>query len=189
VNRYSAQDLIKGIRKRDNAVITHIYSKYFQSVLHLVMHNNGTGEDAKDVFQEAMIVVFQNIRKDKDFQLESSLKTYIYSIARIIWIKHLKKIKANISQITENEEYIEFEEPQPFQEYDFKYALYQKVFLELPKDCQQILKLSNKNWSIKEIATKMGLKSENYVSKRKHYCKEYLIRLIRENPDFNSDKL
>lgn len=189
MNRFSSQELIKGIRKRDNAVLTHIYSKYFQSVMHFIMHNNGTSEDAKDIFQEAMIVVFQNIRKDKDFKLESSLKTYIYSIARIIWIKHLRNLKTNITQITEEDEYIEFEEPQPFQEYDFKYALYQKVFLELPKDCQQILKLQNKGWTIKEIATKMGLKSENYVSKRKHYCKEYLIKLIRENPEFHSDKL
>jgi RNA polymerase sigma factor (sigma-70 family) len=153
------------------------------------MHNNGTSEDAKDVFQEAMIIVFQNIRKDKSFTLESSMKTYIYSIARIIWIKHLKKTRTNITHITEDEEYIEFEEPQPFQEYDFKYALYQKVFLQLPKDCQKILRWSNKNWNTSEIATKMSLKSENYVSKRKHFCKEYLIRLIRENPDFYSDKL
>ena len=190
MNRYSSQDLVKGIRKRDNTVVSYVYNKYFQSVLHLIMNNNGTAEDAKDTFQEAMIVVFQNIRKDRDFKLDSSLQTYVYSVARIIWLKHLNKMKNNMSQqLNETAEYIEFEEPQPFQEYDFKYALYQRVFLELPKDCQHIIKLSNKGVSNKEIALKLGFKSENYISKRKHYCKEYLIKLIREHPDFHSDKL
>ncbi len=189
MNRYSSQELIKGIRKRENTVLTYIYNKYFQSVLHFVMNNNGTTEDAKDTFQESMIVVFQNIRKDRDFKLDCSLQTYIYSVARIIWIKHLNKTKTNIVQLNENDEYIEFEEPQPFQEHDFGYALYQRVFLELPDDCKTILKWSNQGLSHKEIASKMGFKSENYITKRKHYCKEYLIKLIRENPDFHSDKM
>jgi RNA polymerase sigma factor (sigma-70 family) len=189
VNRFSSQDLIKGIRKRDYAVITYIYHKYFQSVLHFIMNNNGTTEDAKDTFQEAMIVVFENIRKDRDFKIECSLPTYIFSVARIIWIKHLNKMKNNMIKLNENHEYIEFEEPQPFQEHDFKYDLYQRVFLELPQDCQQILKMSNEGIGHKEIASRLGFKSENYISKRKHFCKEYLIKLIRENPDFHSDKL
>jgi len=189
VNRYSLQELIKGIRVRDNAVLLHIYSKYFQSVLHFVMNNSGTAEDAKDTFQEAMIVVFQNIRQNKDFTIQCSLHTYIYSIARIIWIKHLKKMKSSFIKLNEDSEYIRFEEPQPFQEYDFRYALYQRVFRELPKDCQIILEMTNKGISHKEIAAKMGLNSERYITKRKHFCKEYLIKLIREHPDFYSDKL
>ena len=189
MNRYSSQELLNGIRKRDNAVLTFIYHKYFQAVLHFVENNNGTSHDAKDIFQEAMIVVFQNIRKDKNFKLESNLQTYIFSVARIMWIKHLNSVSKNMTKLNEDHDYIEFEEPQPFQEYDFKYALYQKVFMELPADCKKIMKYSNKGMSSKEIALKMGFKSDNYISKRKHFCKEYLIRLIRENPDFHSDKL
>ena len=153
------------------------------------MNNNGTAEDAKDVFQEALIVVFENIRKDRDFKVGCSIKTYLYSISRLIWIKHLKRSRKNMSQLNENNEFIDFEEPQPFQEHDFKYALYQRVFLDLPEDCQRIMKMANEGMSNKEIALKMGFKSDGYISKRKHYCKEYLIKLIKENPDFHSDKL
>ena len=189
MNRYSSIELVKGIRKRDNAVLSYIYQNYFQSVLHFVQNNSGTAQDAKDVFQEAMIVVFENIRADKDFKLTSNLQTYIYSVARIIWIKHLNKVKENLIKLNESHLFIEFEEPEPFKEHDFKYALYQKVFLELPEDCQRILTMSNEGLSHKEIANRMGFKSEGYITKRKHFCKEYLIKLIRENPDFYSDKL
>lgn len=153
------------------------------------MNNSGTVHDAKDVFQEAMIVVFENVRADNDFVLSSSLQTYIFSIARIIWIKHLNKVKENMIRLNENHEFIEFEEPQPFREHDFQFALYQKVFLELPEDCQRILKMSNEGVSHKEIANRLGFKSDNYIAKRKHFCKEYLIKLIKENPDYYSDKL
>jgi len=189
VNRYSPNDLLKGIRKRDNAIISYIYTKYYQSVMHFVMANNGTSEDAKDTFQEAMIVVFENIRKDKNFQLESSLQTYLYSVARKIWIKHIARSKGKMSELNESHEYIEFEEPNPFREHGFKYALYQRVFLELPKDCQKIISMVNKGKSHKEIADKLGFSSESYIAKRRHFCKEYLIKLIRQDPDFNSDKL
>jgi RNA polymerase sigma factor (sigma-70 family) len=189
VNRYSPNELLTGIRKRDNAVLGYIYLKYYQSVLHFVMNNNGTADDARDTFQEAMIVVFENVRADANFRLTGSLQTYIYSVARIIWITHLNKMKKNRKNLNENHEFIEFEEPQPFKEHDFDYALYQRVFLELPADCQRILKMINEGMSYKEIALKMGFKSESYIAKRKHFCKEYLIKLIRESPDFQSDKL
>ncbi len=153
------------------------------------MNNSGTRDDAKDVFQESIIVAYENIRAEKDFKLSSSFQTYIFSVARIIWIKHLNKVKENLSKLNEDHEYIEFEEPQPFREHDFDYALYQKVFLELPEDCQRILKMINEGISQREIANRMGFKSESYIAKRKHFCKEYLIKRIKENPDYYSDKL
>jgi len=188
VDRYSSNELIKGIRKRDNTVLGYIYQKYYSSVQHFVMTNSGTADDARDIFQEALIVVFENITRDKRFTLVCNMQTYIFSIARVIWVKQLNKSVVNQTQLNEDHEFIEFEEPQPFQEHDFKYALYQKAFFELPKDCQKILKWSNKGKNNAELAARMKL-SENYIGKRKHFCKEYLIKLIKGNPDFYSDKL
>lgn len=188
MNRYSSNELIVGIRKRDNTVLGYIYQKYFRLIQHFIINNNGTDDDAQDIFQEAMIVVFENITKDKDFKLVCAMPTYIYSVARILWIKQLYKSRYSRVKLNEEHEYIEFEEPQPFKEHDFKYALYQKAFLELPKDCQNILSMANNGKNNAEIAAKMNL-SENYVGKRKHFCKDYLIKLVRGNPDFHSDKL
>ncbi len=189
MNRYSSNELVKGIRKRDNRVLRYIYKKYYQSVLHFVTNNSGTGDDAQDVFQEAMIVVFETIRKDKSFILVSSMQTYLFSVARLIWIKHLNKVNSNIVKLSESHEYIQFEEPQPFFEHDFKYALYQRVFLDLPEDCQLILTMANNGLCNKTITENMGLKSEGYIAKRKHFCKEYLIKLVKQDPDYHSDKL
>ena len=42
------------------------------------MNNNGDEDDAKDVYQEGIIIVYNKI-KSGDFELTSKLKTYIYS--------------------------------------------------------------------------------------------------------------
>jgi len=185
VKRYSPEEIIDGLRRRDNRILSYIYKNSFPPVLKLVLSNSGTEEDAKDIFQEAIIVAFRNIRENKEFKLESSFQTYLYSIARLLWLKQLRE-KRSRNTITEKHTFIEFEEPKPFDEEDLKYSLYQRAFKKLPPDCQQILKMSIDGVSQKQIAKKLGLKSENYIKKRKHYCKEYLIGKIKEDPDYST---
>ena len=186
MNHISENDIIEGLRKRDNIVLKYIYRTGYEPVQHLVMNNNGTLDDAKDIFQEALIVAFNNIKKDEEFSLSCSFKTYIYSVSRLLWLKHLRISRNNMKNFNENHEYIDFEEPKPFTTEDLRYSIYQKAFLELPEDCQKILKLSLEGFSQKEIADLLGYKSDNYISKRKHYCKEYLIKKIKCSPDYQS---
>ena len=184
MNRFSTIEIIEGLRKRDSRVLKYIYKTCYDPVEHMISNNSGTQEDAKDIFQEAMIVAFRNIKEDSHFKLQSSFQTYIYSVARLLWLKHLRISRKNMKNLNENHVYIDFEEPEPFANVDFKYLLYQKTFLELPEDCQKILKLFLDGVTQKEIANLLGFKSENYISKRKHFCKEYLIKKIKENPDY-----
>ena len=186
MSRFSQEEIIDGLRRRDNRILKYIYKNNYTAILHLVLTNNGTEEDAKDIFQEAIMVAFKNIRAKKDFKLESNFQTYIYSIARLLWLKVLRN-RNNENNLKENHSFIEFEDPKPFNEDDLRYAVYQRAFGKLPPDCQEILKLTNSGNSRKDIAEKLGFKSENYISKRKHYCKEYLITKIKEDPEFDQD--
>lgn len=185
MNRLSEAEIIEGMRNHNNSVLKYIYVAGYEPVQHMVMNNSGTQDDAKDIFQEAMIIALKNIRSDKKFSLKCSFKTYLYSIARLLWLKHLRITRKMLKK--EVYDYIDFEDPKPFTDEDMEYALYQKAFMELPDDCRKILKLSNEGKSQKEIASLLGYKSDNYISKRKHFCKEYLIKKIKGNPDFHSE--
>jgi len=83
---------IKGILYNDTKILEDIYIKYSKAIVKFVLKNNGTTEDAKDVIQESLIIIFKKAR-DKDFQLTSSFLTYFYAIARHVWWKMLKKKK------------------------------------------------------------------------------------------------
>jgi len=55
-----------------------MYSEYFGMVRHLVMQNSGSEEDAKDVFQESMVSLFEMVQRP-DFTFTSQPSTLVYS--------------------------------------------------------------------------------------------------------------
>jgi len=188
VKRLTDEEIIVGLRKRDNRVLQYIYKNAFNAVKQLVIHNAGSDTDAEDIFQEALIIIFKKLRDDSSFKLTSSFTTYIYSISRLLWLKHLKKIKKiEIDPLNRDmEERIEFEEPLPVEDKDLRLAIYQRTLQNIPEDCQKILRLTAEDISSKEIARQLGFRSEGYVRKRRHFCKEYLVNKIKEDPDYQA---
>ena len=55
-----------------------------------IVKNNGYPDDARDIFQEAMIVLFEKA-KSSSFVLTCQIKTYLYSVCRRLWLKKLQK--------------------------------------------------------------------------------------------------
>ncbi len=188
MKKLTDEEIIEGLRKRDNRVLQYIYKNAFNAVKQLVIHNAGSDSDAEDIFQEALIIIFKKLRDEPRFELSSTFTTYIYSISRLLWLKHLKKIKKiDIDPLNRDmEERIEFEEPPPVEDKDLRFAIYQRTLLKIPEDCQKILRLTAEAISAKEIASQLGFRSEGYVRKRRHFCKEYLINKVKEDADYQA---
>ena len=188
MKRLTDEEIIVGLRKRDNRVLQYIYKNSFNAVKQLVVHNAGSDSDAEDIFQEALIIIFKKLRDDNDFQLTANFTTYIYSIARLIWLKHLKQIKKiEIDPLNRDmEERIEFEEPLPVEDMDLRMAIYQRTLSQIPEDCQKILRLTAEDVTSREIARRLGFRSEGYVRKRRHFCKEYLVNKIKDDAEYQA---
>jgi RNA polymerase sigma factor (sigma-70 family) len=188
VKRLTDEEIIVGLRKRDNRVLQYIYKNSFNAVKQLVVHNAGSDSDAEDIFQEALIIVFKKLRDEPDFKLTANFTTYIYSISRLIWLKHLKQVKKiEIDPLNRDmEERIEFEEPLPVEDKDLRMAIYQRTLSRIPEDCQKILRLTAEDITSREIARQLGFRSEGYVRKRRHFCKEYLVNKIKEDADYQA---
>ena len=188
MKRFSDEEILEGLKKRDNRTLQYIYSNHYDMVRQLIINNNGSDDDAEDVFQEALIIIFKRLKDEGELELTSAFGTYIYSVARLIWLKKLRELrKMDITELNkEMEEYIEFEEPPPVQDKDFRMAVYQRNLLLIPDDCQQILRLTAQNVKSKDIADKLGFRSESYVRKRRHFCKEFLINKIKEDEEYRA---
>ena len=185
MSEFSVEEIIEGIKARDNCVLQYVYKNHYPSIHHFIVSNSGSPEDAKDIFQESIIVIYRKVKEQKHFLLNSSFKTFIYSIARNLWMKHLRAIKYEGQKIQDQQQFIELkDEPFKVSNDDLKLSLYQKYFRQLPEDCQNILKLTARDIPQKEIAQAMNLKSENYVKKRKHDCKDKLIEMIKKDPRY-----
>ena len=79
-------EVILGILNDSKGTLEGIYKAYFPMVLQLVMTNSGSEDDAKDVFQESIIVLYDKV-KAGSFELNSKLKTFLYSVSRRLWLK------------------------------------------------------------------------------------------------------
>lgn len=188
MKRISDEEIINGLKKRDNQTLQYIYKSHYDPVRQLISNNSGSDDDAEDVFQEALIVIFKRLRDDDQFELTSAFGTYIYSICRLIWLKKLRdQRKMDVTELNrEMEEYIEFEEPPPVQDKDLRLAIYQRNLQLIPEDCQNILTMTAQNIKSKDIADKLGFRSESYVRKRRHFCKEFLVNKIKEDEEYRN---
>ena len=83
-------DYLQGLSAGDNEILSLLYKKYYNLVLKLVVNNSGSSDDARDVYQETIIVLYENVRKP-GFELNCQLQTYIYSVAKRLWLKQLRK--------------------------------------------------------------------------------------------------
>jgi len=188
MKRFTDEEILLGLRKRDSHVIQFIYKANFDKISIMITRNNGSEDDAEDIFQEALIIIFKKLRDEEEFELSSTFATYIYSIARLIWLKKLRETrKMDVTELNrEMEEYLEFEEPPPVQDKDLRLAVYQRNLKLIPEDCQKILTLTAQDIPAKDIAEKLGFRSDTYVRKRRHFCKEFLVNRIKEDVEYQA---
>jgi RNA polymerase sigma factor (sigma-70 family) len=181
---YTVEAILKGLKSNDNEVLNFIYRKYFPEIRFFVIKNSGSDEDAQDVFQEAIIIIYKKLR-DGVLDLTCSFKTYLYSVCRIVWLKQLEKRKIKKDGFSDNQVFVDLQEGvDEMAEEQERYKLYQKHFQTLHVDCQTILKLFLEKVPLKEIANRMNINSEKYLKKRKFQCKEILVKRIQNDPNF-----
>ena len=184
---YSDEQILKGVLRHDNLILQYIYKQYYYKINYFVRKNQGSTDDASDVFQEAIIVIYRKLKENDLVFQKSSFAGYLFSVCRFIWLKQLEKRRIEREKLNDT---------LPFQEnlYDEnlvelvdkneRYGLYQKHFATLSPDCQKLMQLFFEKVSLREIAKIMGYKSEKYAKTRKYKCKEILIKRIKQDTEF-----
>ena len=108
-NNGQDKNLLEGLAAQEKASIEIIYRDNFQMIQTMVLNNRGTTDDAADIFQEAMIVLFEK-SIDPDFVLTCQIKTYLYSVSRRIWLKKLNKQQQTFSHTDDFEQVVQVDE-------------------------------------------------------------------------------
>jgi RNA polymerase sigma factor (sigma-70 family) len=182
---YSDETIIKGIQAQNMLILKYIYKKFFHQVRFMVTSNSGRQMDAEDVFQDAMVIIYQKISSGK-LDLSCSFSTYLYAICKNIWLQKLNKhgiqceykdsMELNLTDDSHNlEALIEDNE---------KFILFQKHFQKLTEDDQKVMRLFLKKVPLAEIALIMGYKSYEYAKVRKYIIKEKLKNSILNDPRY-----
>ena len=134
--RISDINIIDGVRNQDDKILNWLYDNYFQTVKNHVLSNSGSEEDVSDVFQDTIIVLYNQITAD-NLNLTTDLKGYFFGIARNVWSAQLRKKQKTVElEIDLPDEEEPEEQSDPVLE-----RIISRAFQKLKPDQQMILNL------------------------------------------------
>lgn len=140
---------------------------FYPGIRKFITANNGSNEDAEDIFQEVLLLLYQKVRQT-DFILTASLKTYAFSIAKNLWYAELRRKGKEVSideTLADADTSIQNESE--------RQKLAEDAFGLLGEKCKQLLILFYyKKMSLAEIARKLEFSNEHVAKNQKYRCLE-----------------
>jgi RNA polymerase sigma factor (sigma-70 family) len=127
-------------------------------------------------------VLYENAQKP-DFELNCQLQTYIYSVAKRLWLKQLKK-NGKTFLLKENEEHEVVDVSRDLEDYLGKEADIENMnrsLAELGEPCATLIKdFYVQRLSMDEIADKFGYTNADNAKNQKYKCLQRLKKYFFE---------
>jgi RNA polymerase sigma factor (sigma-70 family) len=173
------REVVLGILNNSEEALNKLYVGYYPMILQFILNNNGSEEDAKDVYQEAIIVLYNKI-KSGDFELSSKLKTFIYAVCRRIWLKKLSKESKKPMNVTDFEDVGAVENDiEKHEERDQQFEKMQSALVLLGEPCKTIIQdFYINNLSMQDISEKFGYTNTDNAKTQKYKCLQRLKKLF-----------
>lgn len=166
------KEIFERICKGDEKALEFLYQKYYRMMTKLVITNSGTEEEARDVYQDALIVFWQKATSGS-LTMTSKMSTFIYSICQNLWRKELDR-KKRLSN----------EEKDTAVTLDTESAEREKILAscinQLGETCKKVLMFYYfEEMSMQDIADKLGFANTDTAKTKKYKCKKKLDDLVK----------
>lgn len=172
----SENELIRGLAKNKADAVEAIYRECFGAIQAYIIKNNGYADDARDIFQEAIIVLFENAQSES-FELTCSIKTYLYSVSRRLWLKKVQREKrSSATSLDVLGDTVSVEDDlEVHQRRDENLNLLDVALDKLGEPCKSLLRAFYiEKKSMPEIASDFGYTNADNAKTQKYKC---LVRL------------
>lgn len=177
VQPVTEDEILRCLHAGDEQVLKQVYRQHYQMVVHLVMNNGGSLQEAKDIYQESLIVFYEKVKEDA-FELNCKIKTFIYSVSRRLWLKQLQRKNRFTSNLSDTEEYIEVPWEEAGQREEQYHAMH-TALEALGEPCRSILKdFYLHNQSMEEITEKFGYTNADNAKNQKYKCLKRLKKMF-----------
>jgi RNA polymerase sigma factor (sigma-70 family) len=169
------KELLEGLARNDRKAVETIYKDNYNMVQSLIINNNGSADEAKDIFQEAMIVLYEKVRSG-NFELTCQIKTYVYSVSRRLWLKRLQQLSRYQPELDGTGETVAVEEElDEHERLNEEFGLMEKGLSSLGEPCKSLLEAYYlQKRSMNEIAMAFGYTNADNAKTQKYKC---LVRL------------
>ena len=169
------KQLLEGLALNDRSVVEGIYRDNYPMIQAFILNNSGNSDEARDIFQEAMIVIYEKAVSGS-LELNCLLKTYLYSVCRRLWLKRLQQLQRYGTLIENVEETVAVEEDLELHEkHNADFIIMENAMSKIGEPCKSLLDayyIQKKN--MQEIATDFGYTNADNAKTQKYKC---LVRL------------
>lgn len=166
------QEILARLKQGDENTLDLLYKTHYRMMIKLIIKNNGTEEEAKDIYQESLIVLWQKA-KDDNFILTSKISTYLYSICLNLWRKELERKKRFSYEVKEGSDIMDMDR-------DERIKIINMCIQKLGETCRDVLTYYYfDRLSMVEIAEKMGFANADTSKTKKYRCKKELDQLVK----------
>jgi RNA polymerase sigma factor (sigma-70 family) len=185
-NTFADAELVTAIGNGDqlNSAIFFIYREYSNTIQAFILANNGSQQDAEDIFQETVVNFIDLVKKNR-FRGEASVKTFLVAIARNLWLNELKKrVRSDFREkvFEKSREEAELDVSQYIADREIKQQ-FLGVLEKLGEPCKKLLTLFYyENLPMKDIVHHLHYENEQVVRNKKYKCLQSLTEMVKQNP-------
>ncbi|MBX2893103.1 MAG: RNA polymerase sigma factor [Saprospiraceae bacterium] len=177
---------IHALLNNNHRGITDIYNRFATRIERFVCANNGSPDDARDVFQDALIAITRQAQRP-GFALTCPFEAYLYLVCRGKWFNELKRRQRAAVTIVESSGFNDTEHADALADTTLREEerdrLFRLFFEKLAAGCRQLLQLAWSGISMEEVSAQLGV-SYGYARKKKHECVSQLMGWIQASPEF-----
>lgn len=169
--------LKEGSVLKRNEAMSQLYQLHFSTICNYILTNSGSEDDAADIFQDSLVVFYLKVKKGS-YQGSSSIGTYLYAIAKNLWLKRLRKTRFDFNKL-EIEKSYHFDEDSILQS---KQLTIRDALEQIGENCKELLlKFYFKKMTMNQLMNEYGLGSERAARNKKYRCMQRLINFVEEN--------
>ena len=167
--------MLAGLAANETNAVETIYRENYAMIQAFIVKNNGYPDDARDIFQEAMIVLFEKAKLNS-FVLSCQIKTYLYSVCRRLWLKKLQQQSRYSPSVELHKETVPVDNE--IEEHEQRAAdlnALEEALSKIGEPCKSILEAYYiQKKSMPEIASTFGYTNADNAKTQKYKC---LVRL------------
>ncbi|MBK7937420.1 MAG: sigma-70 family RNA polymerase sigma factor [Lewinellaceae bacterium] len=170
-----------GGQARENALrYLYLLPGLRETVARFVLDNGGNRSDAQDVFQEAFVLLDRNLREGR-FEGKSALTTYFVAIAKWRWVT-LRRQQGRYTEISPAQYDGAVESPEAETLRAEHRELLAGAMGQIGERCRELLRLYQLDYSMEEIAGKMGYSGADTAKKEAFRCRMRLREVLENDP-------
>lgn len=177
---YESDDaIIEGIRIDDERALAYLYKLHYPMVSHFILNNSGSDDEAKDIYQEGVIVFYEKIRDNK-LELTCQIKTYLYSVCRRLWLKRLAEKGKYTTSMNDVEDFMTLDEDILQQEENERqFGMMSDALEKIGDPCRSLLEdYYLRMQTMQDITEKYGYTNSDTAKNQKYKCLQRLKKIF-----------